>query len=318
MGMMFREVSQTQVDLEDMIEMLEKVPKIQDSPNAVDFNFNKGEVKFENISFAHVYSKKSALQKQKEAADPEAQVENDEEKITLFNDLSLTIEGGTTNAIVGPSGFGKTTILHLLFRMYDPEQGRVMIDGQDLKDCKLETFRKLISVIPQNGVLFNDTVGFNLKYGNPDATQQEIEEIAKRCHLHDKIMSMPDGYDSQVGDLGAKLSGGERQRILIARGLLKKDAQIYLFDEATSNLDSRTEKEISQWLDEIMKGKTVIYCAHRLSSIIGVDKIHVLSNGQLKEQGTHAELTADPNSTYSEMWNNYLREKQGEDDVIAN
>jgi ATP-binding cassette, subfamily B, heavy metal transporter len=142
-------------------------------------------------------------------------------------------------------------------------------------------------VIPQNGVLFNDTFGFNLKYGNLDATQEEIEEIAKKCHLHDKIMSMPNGYDSQVGDLGAKLSGGERQRMLIGRGLLKKGAKIYMFDEATSNLDSRTEKEMAEWLDEIMKGKTVIYCAHRLSSIIGVDKIHVLSNGQLMEQGNH-------------------------------
>lgn len=124
---------------------------------------------------------------------------------------------------------------------------------------------------------------FNLKYGNPTATQEQIEQVAKRCHLHDKIISMPDGYNSQVGDLGSKLSGGERQRILIARGLLKKDAQIYLFDEATSNLDAKTEKEITEWLDEVMKGKTVIYCAHRLSSIINVDKIHVVNNGKLVE-----------------------------------
>lgn len=161
-------------------------------------------------------------------------------------------------------------------------------------------------------MLFNDTVGFNLRYGNPDATQAEIEEVAKKCHLHEKIMSMPNGYDSQVGDLGAKLSGGERQRILIARGLLKKGARIYLFDEATSNLDSKTESEITLWLDDVMRGKTVIYCAHRLSSIIGVDRIHVLSNGKLMEQGTHQELLASEGSIYGTMWQNYLRESTQE------
>jgi ABC-type multidrug transport system fused ATPase/permease subunit len=138
-----------------------------------------------------------------------------------------------------------------------------------------------------------------LKYGNPDATQEEIEDVAKRCLMHDKIMSMPDGYNSQVGDLGSKLSGGERQRILIGRGLLKKDAKIYLFDEATSNLDSKSEKEITEWLDVVMKGKTVIYCAHRLSSIINVDKIHVVSHGKVVEQGTHKELISNTESTYS-------------------
>lgn len=200
-------------------------------------------------------------------------------------------------------------MLHLIFRMYDPDQGRVLIDGQDLKTCKLDSFRQKISVIPQNGVLFNDTINFNLRYGNPDATQEEIERIAKQCRLHDKIMSMPDGYESQVGDLGAKLSGGERQRILIARGLLKRNAEIFLFDEATSNLDANTEAEITGWLDDVMRGKTVIYCAHRLSSIMNVDKIHVVSQGVLKEQGTHYELMSNQESEYYQMWQNYLREK---------
>ena len=299
MGVMFREAGQTQVDMEDMIAMLERQPKIQDLPNAADFKFHSGSIKFENITFGHLNEKKT-----KNGGEQPT-----EEKKYLFRDLTLSMQPGTTNAIVGPSGFGKTTLLQLLFRMYDPEQGRVTIDGQDLKECKMDSFRRLITVIPQNGVLFNDTVRFNLQYGNPDATQEEIEAIAKKCHLHEKIMSMPDGYDSQVGDLGAKLSGGERQRILIGRGLLKKDSQIYLFDEASSNLDSRTEKEIAEWLEEIMKGKTVIYCAHRLSSIINVDKIHVLSSGKLVEQGTHQELISDPNSTYSQMWQNYIREK---------
>lgn len=192
-----------------------------------------------------------------------------------------------------------------------------MLDGQNIKDLTFDSFRKYISIIPQNGILFNDTVLFNLQYANPDATLEEVVEIAKKCEIHDKIMSMPDGYHSQVGDLGGKLSGGERQRVLIARGLLKKNAKIFLFDEATSNLDSYTESMITDKLDELMKGKTVIYCAHRLSSIMNVDKIHVLKDGAVSETGKHAELLSDPKSLYSEMWANYLREKEEELEVIA-
>lgn len=231
----------------------------------------------------------------------------------LFKDFSLNIEPGTTNAIVGQSGFGKTTLLNLLYRIYDPTEGQILIDGQNIKDLHFDSFRKYISIIPQNGILFNDSILFNLQYGNPDASREEIEDIAKRCEIHDSIMQMRDGYNTHVGDLGGKLSGGERQRILIARGLLKKDAQIFLFDEATSNLDSYTEKNITNELDELMKGKTVIYCAHRLSSIINVDKIHVLKDGAVAETGTHYELLAKQGSVYNEMWANYLREKEEEE-----
>ena len=231
----------------------------------------------------------------------------------LFKDFSLNIEPGSTNAIVGQSGFGKTTLLNLLYRIYDPTEGQILIDGQNIKDLHFDSFRKYISIIPQNGILFNDSILFNLQYGNPDASREEIEDIAKKCEIHDSIMQMRDGYDTHVGDLGGKLSGGERQRILIARGLLKKDAQIFLFDEATSNLDSYTEKNITNELDELMKGKTVIYCAHRLSSIINVDKIHVLKDGAVAETGTHYELLAKQGSVYNEMWANYLREKEEEE-----
>ena len=196
----------------------------------------------------------------------------------------------------------------MLFRIYDPSVGSIIIDGQDIRDLKFDSFRKYISIVPQNGILFNDTILFNLQYGNPEASNEEIFEIAKKCEIHNKIMDMPDGYDTQVGDLGGKLSGGERQRILIARGLLKKDAKIFLFDEATSNLDSYTEKVISGELDTMMKGKTVIYCAHRLSSIMNVDKIHVLQNGHVCETGRHYELLQREGSVYNEMWNNYVRE----------
>jgi len=153
----------------------------------------------------------------------------------------LKIDAGTTNAIVGPSGFGKTSMLHLMFRIYDPVEGTVSIDDQDVKDLTFESFRKHIVVVPQNGILFNDTIEANLRYGNPEASQEDIERVAKQCSMHESIMSMPQGYQTQVGDIGSKLSGGERQRILIARGLMKPEAEIFLFDEATSNLDANTE-----------------------------------------------------------------------------
>ena len=153
----------------------------------------------------------------------------------------MEIEPGTTNAIVGPSGFGKTTLFNLLLRIYDPEKGSISIDGQDISDIKFD-YRKHITVVPQNGVLFNDTILYNLKYGNPDATLEEFVEVCKKCQIHDKIQKMSDGYNTQVGDLGSKLSGGERQRVVIARSLLKKDAKIFLFDEATSSLDPYTEQ----------------------------------------------------------------------------
>lgn len=180
-----------------------------------------------------------------------------------------------------------------------------------MRDLKFESFRKYISIVPQNGVLFNESILFNLKYSNPDATQEEIEEICKKCLIHDKIMSMPEGYQTQVGDLGGKLSGGERQRIVIARGLLKKDAKIFLFDEATSALDPYSEQVISANLDEMMKGKTVIYCAHRLSSIKNAQMIHVLRDGKVQEQGNHATLMSNPDSIYRQMWADYLQESKG-------
>ena len=219
--------------------MLQQKPKIEESPDAVDFEFKQGGIEFRGVSFGH--AQETQTNETGLPEDAELEQKGDAEIQYLFKDLNLKIEPGTTNAIVGPSGFGKTTMLHLLYRIFDPLNGQVLIDGQDVKDLKFESFRKYISVVPQNGILFNDTIEFNLRYGNQEATQDEIEKVAKQCSIHERIMTMPEGYQTQVGDLGSKLSGGERQRILIARGLLKKDAQIYLFDEATSNLDAHTE-----------------------------------------------------------------------------
>lgn len=299
MGTFFRTVDQSSVDVEDLFFMLNQKPVVKEIEGARDFEFRNGGIEFNNLGFKHyIHNQHDGEGKDQESFDEKQ----------LFSNFDLRIEPGTTNAIVGQSGFGKTTLLNLLFRIYDPSEGSILIDGQDIRELKFDSFRKYISIIPQNGILFNDTILFNLQYGNPEATMEEIIEIAKKCEIHDKVMDMPDGYDTQVGDLGGKLSGGERQRVLIARGLLKKDAKIFLFDEATSNLDSYTEKEISGELDTMMKGKTVIYCAHRLSSIINVDKIHVLKDGRVCETGRHYELLEREGSAYNEMWNNYLRE----------
>ena len=319
MGMFFREVAQSSVDVEDLYYILQQKSAVEEAPDAKEFRFEQGLIEFRNVSFGHRRTAKGlggGADSLKAPIDAETGEEvadtNDSEIKHLFENFNLKIEAGTTNAIVGPSGFGKTSMLHLLFRIYDPTQGQVLIDGQDVKDLKFESFRKHIVVVPQNGILFNDTIERNILYGNPQATQEDVIRVAQQCSLHESIMNMPDQYQTQVGDLGSKLSGGERQRVLIARGLLKPHAEIFLFDEATSNLDANTEHEIMSELESIMKGKTVIYCAHRLSSIVNVDKIHVVMNGRLAEQGTHKKLLSDPGSAYSHMWSNIDNSKRDE------
>lgn len=219
MGMLFREVAQSQIDVEDLFNMLQQKPAVQELPNAKPFNFEKGLIEFKNISFGHKREKSTnSNSEEDEKKDDETLVDpaevingnGDEDVKYLFKNLDLKIEAGTTNAIVGPSGFGKTSMLHLLFRIYDPIDGEVLIDGQNIKECTFDSFRKHIVVVPQNGILFNDTIEANLLYGNPKASQEDIERVARQCSMHETIMSMQDGYQTQVGDLGSKLSGGER------------------------------------------------------------------------------------------------------------
>jgi len=301
MGVMFRELDESQVQLEDLFVILGNRPSVIEKPDAKEYEYKGGNIEFRNVHYSYP---KSILPQRPDTA--KNANDNYVVRENLFDGLSLKIEKGTTNAIVGPSGFGKTTLFNLLFRIYDPTQGEVYVDGQNLKDMKIKGFRQHITIVPQNGILFNDTILYNLKYGRPDASLEDIIEVAKQCQIHDRIMEMPDGYDTNVGDLGSKLSGGERQRLLIARALLKK-ADIYLFDEATSSLDSHNEKLITEQLENILVGKTAIFCAHRLSSVMGVDKIHVLGGGKVVESGSHNKLLSNPNSAYSQMWKNYLR-----------
>lgn len=294
MGTIFRNIEESQVNVEDLFLILKMQKAVIEKPDAKDYEFKNGDIEFKDVRYSYA---KDETEDGKEILE------------TLFKDINFTLKGGKSNAIVGPSGFGKTTLFNMIYRIMDSTSGQILLDGQDLKDLKIQSFRDRISIVPQNGILFNYTIRFNLQYGNLEASQEEIEKVCKQCNIHDRIMEMPDGYDTHVGDLGGKLSGGERQRILIARALLK-DFDILLLDEATSSLDSHNEKLIIESLEKALKGKTVVYCAHRLSSIMNCDNIIVMGDGQVQEQGTHYEMLSNPESKYTKMWNDFLRENK--------
>lgn len=301
MGTIFRSLEESQVNVEDLFLILKMQKAVIEKPDARDYEHIKGDIEFKNVQFSYVKN--------------EAKEGQPEIKETLFKNIDFKLQGGKSNAIVGPSGFGKTTIFNMIYRLMDSDSGQILLDGQDIKDLKINSFRKRISIVPQNGILFNDTIRFNLQYGNLEASQEDIERVCRQCNIHDRIMEMKDGYDTHVGDLGGKLSGGERQRLIIARALLK-DFDILLLDEATSSLDSYNEKMIIENLENELKDKTIIYCAHRLSSIMNCDNIIVMGDGVVQEQGTHNDLLTRPYSSYSTMWSNYLREKTEENSEI--
>ena len=207
---------------------------------------------------------------------------------------------GQTVAVVGPSGAGKSTISRLLFRFYDIDSGAILIDGQDIRAVQQKSLRAAIGIVPQDTVLFNDTITYNIAYGKPGSSREEVETAARLAHIHNFILAMPDGYDTMVGERGLKLSGGEKQRVAIARSILKQPA-IMLFDEATSALDTNTEREIQQNLREVSRGRTTLVIAHRLSTVVDADEIIVLEDGRIAERGRHPALLAK-NGRYAEMW----------------
>ncbi len=219
----------------------------------------------------------------------------------LFENLSFEVKAGQKVAIVGGSGCGKSSIVRLLFRFYDPSAGRILINSQDISDVSLNSLRKTIGVVPQDTVLFHDTILYNLKYGNMNATNEQIYEAAKSCDLHEAIMRMPKKYETIVGERGLKLSGGEKQRVAITRTLLK-DPHIFVYDEATSSLDSITEQNILGALKRSIRSRTTIFIAHRLSTITDADEILVLNNGMIQEKGKHDELIRNPSSFYYTLW----------------
>jgi ATP-binding cassette subfamily B protein len=276
MGMVYREIKQAITDIEEMFGILNRNPEVQDRPGASPLQVKAGEVVFEDVHFAYV---------------PER---------PILRGVSFRVPAGHTVAIVGPSGAGKSTISRLLFRFYEPREGRILIDGQEVAAVEQRSLRAALGMVPQDTVLFNDTIGYNIRYGRWDASEEEIGEAARSAQIDGFIRSLPEGYDTQVGERGLKLSGGEKQRVAIARTILK-GPPILVLDEATSALDTFTEQEIQTALDRIAKGRTTLVIAHRLSTVVNADEIIVLDKGVVAERGTHAELLA-LGGTYAALW----------------
>jgi len=276
LGMVYRNIKQSLTDIEQMMGLLKIRPEIEDRPGAPALAVKRGMVAFRNVDFRY---------------DPRREI---------LRDVDFAVPPGARVAIVGPSGAGKSTIARLLFRFYDVSDGAIEIDGQDIRDVTQDSLRRAIGVVPQDTVLFNDTIYYNIAYGRPGAGRAEIEEAARLAHIHDFIAALPDGYQTMVGERGLKLSGGEKQRVAIARVILKAP-KILVFDEATSALDTKTEREIQASLAEVAAGHTTLAIAHRLSTVVDADQILVIEAGRIVERGHHRELLAR-GGVYAEMW----------------
>jgi ATP-binding cassette, subfamily B, heavy metal transporter len=291
LGVIYREIKQSLIDMDRMFSLLEQHREIADAPGAAPLVVGGAEVRFEGVDFAY---------------DARRQV---------LHDVSFVVPAGTTTAVVGATGSGKSTLARLLFRFYDVGAGRVLIDGQDVRSVTQASLRAAIGIVPQDTVLFNDTIEYNIAYGRPGASRADVVAAARAAHIHDFIESLPDGYRTMVGERGLKLSGGEKQRVAIARTLLKQPA-ILVFDEATSALDSRTERVIQQELEGISRSRTTLVIAHRLSTVVHADQILVMDHGRIVERGTHSELLAR-RGAYAAMWEIQSREQAKADAVLV-
>jgi ATP-binding cassette subfamily B protein len=288
LGYVYRQIRQSLTDLEQMIKLLEVDREIKDAPAAIELPPGGGGISFENVRFAYDVRRE------------------------ILHDISFAVPAGHSVAVVGSSGAGKSTLSRLLYRFYDVSGGAIRIDGHDLRELTQKSLRRAIGIVPQDTVLFNDTIYYNILYGRPEATQAEVEEAARLAHIHDFVASLPDGYRTRVGERGLKLSGGEKQRVAIARVILKRP-RILIFDEATSALDSKTEKDIQASLDEVSADRTTLIIAHRLSTVVGADQILVLDDGRIVERGSHAALLAQ-GGRYAAMWQRQLETRVVEED----
>lgn len=276
MGMLYREVKQAIIDIETMFQILRQDPEINDQPHALPLVISEGVVRFDNVHFAY------------DAVRP------------ILKGVSFEVPAGKTVAIVGPSGAGKSTISRLLFRFYEPQQGAITIDGQNISAIQQRSLRDQIGMVPQDTVLFNDTIAYNIRYGRWEASDEEVQEAARLAQIDNFIRMAPGGYQAQVGERGLKLSGGEKQRVAIARTILK-GPPILVLDEATSALDSFTEREIQLALERVSQGRTTLVIAHRLSTVVNADQILVLDKGIVVERGRHTELL-EQGGVYARMW----------------
>ncbi|MEQ8967653.1 MAG: ABC transporter ATP-binding protein/permease [Azospirillaceae bacterium] len=291
LGFVYRQIRNGFTDLEDLIKLLREAPEVADQPDAATLAVPRGEVRFEGVGFHYDAERR------------------------ILKDIDLTIRPGGTVAVVGPTGSGKTTLSRLLMRYYDVTEGRITIDGQEVREVTQESLRDAIGIVPQDTVLFNDTIAYNIAYGRRDASREEIEEAARVAQLDGFIASLPQGYDSVVGERGLKLSGGEKQRVAIARLALKKP-RILIFDEATSSLDTVTERRIMADLEALAEGRSTLVIAHRLSTVMSADEIVVLDKGEIVERGRHAELLAR-GGAYAAMWQEQQEQKEETDDTAG-
>lgn len=285
LGFAWREIKQGAVDIEKLFDLLDLAPEIEDKPGAAALQAREGSIRFDGVSFIH------------------------QGRDVGLDGVDFEIPGGAFVGVVGPSGAGKSTILKLLFRFYDPSKGRILIDGNDIRDVTQASLRRSLGLVPQEVVLFNDTLRFNIAYAKPDADDEEIMRAARRAQLGDFIAALPDGLNTRVGERGLKLSGGEKQRVGVARAILL-DPAILVLDEATSSLDSKTEKEVQAALLEASRGRTTIAVAHRLSTISSADLILVLDAGRIAERGSHKDLLAK-DGIYAALWRRQTETKEG-------
>ncbi len=284
LGIVYRQLKHALADMDRMFRLLDHEPEIRDAPDARPLEVRRGEIRFEQVDFAYRPDR------------------------PILRGVDFRVPAGRKVAVVGPSGAGKSTLVRLLFRFYDVDRGRILIDGQDVREVTQESLRRAIGIVPQDTVLFNDTIYYNILYGRPDASREEVEEAARLAHIHDFILSLPQGYETVVGERGLKLSGGEKQRIAIARVLLK-DPPIMVFDEATSSLDSQSEQAILAALREVAARRTTLVIAHRLSTIVDADEILVMDGGRIVERGDHRALLAQ-GGLYARLWALQQRERE--------